>query len=83
MAKDSDSDVTIQAFPVRSGNITTVNGDKVTSYSPSDPTAPAAPTGPGYPVVMPQPPVIVVTVDRNKPAEKKPTKGYSDVFKRP
>jgi hypothetical protein len=81
MAKNDDSpmDVSIQAVPA--GSVTTVNGQTVKSYVPGDQQPPHGPTGPGYPVVMPQPSVIVVTV--GKDGEKKPKKGYSDVFKRP
>jgi len=71
----------VQVVPVRSGSVTTLDGTRITSYGAGEPPAPATP-GTGYPVVMPQPSVIVVTVDR-KADEKKPKKGYSDVFKRP
>jgi hypothetical protein len=72
----------VEVVPVRSGSVTTIDGTRITSYGAGDQT-PATPTpGTGYPVVMPQPSVIVVTVDR-KAEDKKPKKGYSDVFKRP
>ncbi|HTW36723.1 MAG TPA: hypothetical protein VMD53_19050 [Rhizomicrobium sp.] len=74
----------VQVVPVRSGSVTTLDGTRITSYGAGDqPTPPiGTPPATGYPVVMPQPSVIVVTVDR-KADDKKPKKGYSDVFKRP
>jgi len=79
MAKNDD--VSIQAVPA--GSVTTVNGQTVKSYVPADqqqPQGPGAPVNPGYPLVMPQPSVIVVTVGKDG---ERPKKGYSDVFKRP
>jgi len=74
----------IQVMPVRSGSVTTLDGTRITSYGAGDPPTPptGTPPAPGYPVVMPQPSIILVEVNR-KTEEKKPKKGYSDVFKRP
>ena len=72
----------VQVVPVRSGSVTTLDGTRITSYGGGGGDQPPQVPGTGYPVVMPQPSVIVVTVDR-KAEEKKPKKGYSDVFKRP
>ncbi len=74
----------VQVVPVRSGSVTTLDGTRITSYGAGEASPPGgAGPGTGYPVVMPQPSVIVVTVDRKADDNKKPKKGYSDVFKRP
>jgi hypothetical protein len=81
----ADNDDEVQVLPVRSGSVTTLDGTRITSYGGGGEGSPAggAAPGTGYPVVMPQPSVIVVTVDRKADDNKKPKKGYSDVFKRP
>lgn len=81
----------VQVIPPQSGGVTTVPGTSmVYSTGPgvqqpvSFPGGSAPPGwGAGWPMVMPQPSVIVVTVEQKKDAEKKEEKrAHSEVVKR-
>lgn len=80
--------VDVQVLPAQSGGVTTLNGTGVVfpaggQQQPASWPGGSAPPGwgPSWPVVMPQPSVIVVTVDK-KDGDKKSEKKNSEVFTR-
>lgn len=81
----------VQILPAAPGSVTTLNGTSVTAFpmaaqqqpaSGSIPGGTGAPWGPAWPMVMPQPSVIVVTVESKKEGGKPDEKKGSEVFKR-
>lgn len=83
-ADDGKPGVDVQVLTALPG-VTTLDATSVTAYPTA--TGGGAPPGPGgwgpsWPMMMPQTPVIVVTVDKKADGGKKDAKGYSEVFKR-
>lgn len=83
---DGKTGVDVQVLPAQSTNVTTLDGNNVATF-PSGAHFASQPGGNGgagwggWPVVMPQPSIIVVTVDKNGSKETKPPSS-SEVFKR-
>jgi hypothetical protein len=79
--------VDVQMLPAQSGNVTTLDGSAVTTFPSgaqfaSQPNGNAGGNWGGWPVVMPQPSIIVVTVDKNGAKNEGTGKSDSEVFKR-
>lgn len=89
-ADDGKPGVDVQVLTALPGSVTTLDATSVSTYpsvgqpmqgSPQGGVAPG--WGPTWPMMMPQTPVIVVTVDKKADDKKKDAKGHSEVFKRP
>lgn len=82
--------VDVQVLSAMPGSVTTLDATSVTTFpsnvQPMPGSMPGGSGGPGWgpawPMMMPQTPVIVVTVDK-KASDKPQPKGQSEVFKRP
>jgi hypothetical protein len=82
----------VQVLPPQTGNVTAVPGNSIVystgpgSQQPGTWPGGSAPpnwNAGGWPVVMPQPSVIIVTLDQKKDGEKKEEKrAHSEVVKR-
>jgi len=70
-ADDGKPGVDVQVLTALPGSVTTLDATSVTTG-----------WGPSWPMMMPQTPVIVVTVDKKADGKGKDAKGYSEVFKR-
>jgi hypothetical protein len=83
-ADDGKPGVDVQVLTA--GGVTTLDATSVTAYPTANGGGGAPPGagnwGPSWPMMMPQTPVIVVTVDKKADSGKKDAKGYSEVFKR-
>jgi hypothetical protein len=79
--------VDVQILSAAPGSVTALDATSVTTYpsvAQPMPGSAAGPAnwGPSWPMMMPQTPVIVVTVDKKADGKNKDAKGYSEVFKR-
>jgi hypothetical protein len=82
--------VDVQVLSAMPGSVTTLDATSVATFpsnvQPLPGSMPGGSAGPGWgpawPLMMPQAPVIVVTVDK-KPSDKPVAKVQSEVFKRP
>ena len=84
-ADDGKPGVDVQVLTALPGSVTTLDATSVTTYPPGGGGGQSpGPTGwgPSWPMMMPQTPVIVVTVDKKADGKGKDAKGYSEVFKR-
>lgn len=90
MDEAKNTGVDVQILSPTPGGVTTFDATSVTTYpsggQPMPGSLPGGSGGPGWgpawPYMVPQTPVIVVTVDK-KGNDKKESRAQSEVFKRP
>jgi hypothetical protein len=86
--------VDVQVLSAMPGSVTTLDATSVATYPSHGQPMPGSAAGgvgpgvgpgwaPSWPMMMPQTPVIVVTVDKKPDDKNKGAKTHSEVFKRP